>query len=139
MKITPYLLALNGFQEVENTHMHYWHRMETYKPKNSWGQWEFIIDITPGNYCGEFEPVKYETTGVWTVSVAAPGLYLHMHIKDFRDLMALSEVIARNQHGFEQIPPIEIYVPEVYTANDWERGEFDQKHWDEINYKYLDE
>lgn len=139
MKITPYLLVLNGFKEVETSWGSYWKRVEIDKPKNDWGQWEFIIDITPGDYCGEFAPVKYEAAGVWTVSVTAPGLYLHMHIKDFCDLMALSEVIARNQHGFEQIHPIEIYVPEVYVANDWERGDWDQERWDEINYKYLDE
>lgn len=137
MKITPYLLALNGFQVVENTDTHYWRRMETYKPGNSWGEWQFIIDITPGNKCGEFVPVKYEAIGVWNVSVAAPGLYMHIHIKDFYDLIAISEVIARNQHGFENIPSVEIHVPEIYVENNWERGEFDQSHWDDRSYSYI--
>ena len=133
MKITPYLLALNGFTQVTGVGIEFWRRVEV----GHNGLKHLIIDIKQGNgHEDGYQNVEYDVPGVWHVDVYGPGVFVALQVKQFQDLMALSEIIARNQHGFTDVPPIEIGVPDIYTANDWERGDYDQYLWDDHSYSY---
>ena len=120
MKITPYLLQLNGF--------------ETYPGrKNCWRR------VNKGHKTGHVIEMQVEPAGInglWLVQYRALDTTCNCYLKTFQDLMSLSEVFARNRHGYTDVEPIEVYVPNIYTECDWERGEYDQFGFDENTYEY---
>lgn len=124
MKITPYLLWLNGF---ENLGMNLWKRVE----KGLFSGHEIHFQIEP----------TLEDTGLWLIRyfVFKDGVACQrceFCTRSFQDLMQFSEVMARNRYGYSDVDPIEIYVPHTYTQNDWERGDYDQLAFNETTYSY---
>lgn len=124
MEITPYLLWLNGFEEDPQTQI--WTR------------------INPGNTAGAnkekitcrmmVQPTMWPH--VWKVQYEGPGHRYIGHIGSFQDLMAISEAIAHNSGFYTTTDPIEVYVPEIYTADQWFRGDYDQSTWDSSKHVY---
>ena len=123
MKITPYLLWLNGFQNYAGRQQ-CWRRVE----KSPLSDHTIEMQVEPA--CNN---------GLWLVRYRAIGTTCDCYLKTFQDLMALSEVFARNCHGYSDVNPIEIYIPKAYTTGDWIRGDYDQSTFDEYKYRYIDE
>lgn len=123
MKITPYLLWLNGFQPFVGRQQ-CWYRIE----KSPLSGHTIEMQVEPA--C---------INGLWLVRYGALDTSCACYLKTFQDLMSLSEVFARNRHGYSDVNPIEIYVPHTYVEDDWERGDYDQMSFDEYKYRYIDE
>ena len=123
MKITPYLLWLNGFQNYAGRHQ-CWRRVE----KSPFSNHKIEMQVEPA--CID---------GLWLVRYRAQDTTCDCYLRTFNDLMSLSEVFARNRHGYSDVDPIEIYVPHTYAQDDWERGDLDQQSFDEYKYKYCNE
>lgn len=120
MKITPYLLHLNGFTPYKGR-KECWERLNTSKLSGH----DIWMMVEPACAYGD-----------WHVQYVAPGVKCDFYVHTFQDLMAFSEVMARNRHGYTDVDPIEVYVPNIYTEYDWERGEYDQFAWNEREYRY---
>lgn len=127
MKITPYLLWLNGFQNYAGRQQ-CWRRIE----KSPLSGHTIEMQVEPAAIQGLWL-VRYRSTGV-----RCP-VSCDCYLKTFQDLMSLSEVFARNCHGYTDVNPIEIYVPHSYVEDDWERGDYDQMSFDAYKYRYIDE
>lgn len=123
MKITPYLLWLNGFQNQAGRQQ-CWRRVE----KSPLSDHTIEMQVEPA--C---------INGLWLVRYRALDTKCDCYLRTFQDLMALSEVFANNRHGYTDVDPIEIYVPHTYVQDDWERGDLDQQSFDEYKYRYIDE
>ena len=124
MKITPYLLYINGFDNYGGRN-NCWRRIETGKPSDH----KIEMQVEPAAIQGLWL-VRYRSTGV-----RCP-VSCDCYLKTFQDLMALSEIFARNREGYTDVKPIEICVPEIYTSGDWERGDYDQFAFNEKTYQY---
>lgn len=124
MKITPYLLYINGF-DIYGGRNNCWRRIES-NPASGHN-----IEMT-------VEPAAIQ--GLWLVSYRANQVRCpvccDVYLKSFQDLMALSEIFARNREGYTDVKPIEICIPEIYTREDWERGDYDQFAFNEKTYQY---
>lgn len=121
MKITPYLLWLNGFKPYEGR-TECWRRVE-------------INPFTTNTIEMIVEPACFNC--VWKVYYRAPEVKCELYIKTFQDLMKFSEVMSNNRHGFTEVHPIVLTIPNFYTENDWERGDLDQGLFDEKIYQYV--
>ena len=124
MKITPYLLYLNGFDNHGGRN-NCWRRVETGKLSDH----KIEMQVEPAAIQGLWL-VRYRSTGV-----RCP-VSCDCYLKTFQDLMALSEVFARNREGYTDVEPIEVYIPNMYSLDDWERGEYDQFGFNEYKYSY---
>lgn len=123
MKITPYLLWLNGFENYAGRQQ-CWKRIEK-SPLSG-----HTIDM-------QVEPAC--RGGLWLVRYRAQDTRCDCYLRSFQDLMKLSEVLANNRDGYTDVNPIEIYVPHTYVENGWERGSEDQDSFNDILYMYIDD
>ena len=121
MKITPYLLWLNGFEPYEGR-TECWKRV-TFNPLTA-RTIEMIVEPACNN-C------------LWKVYYHASGVSCEFYVKTYQDLMKFSEVMANNRHGYTDVEPIVLTIPDFYTENDWERGDLDQGLFDEKIYQYV--
>lgn len=120
MKITPYLLYINGFDNYAGRN-NCWRRIES-------------NPVSGHNIEMQVEPACIN--GLWLVRYRAMDTTCDCYLKSFQDLMALSEIFARNREGYTDVKPIEICIPEIYTRRDWERGDYDQFAFNEKTYQY---
>lgn len=128
MKITPYLLWLNGFEPCD---------VET-------GCWRRIISNQVSNPASlhTIEMIIFPAeNGLWDVryyvyGVPACGADCRFLVQTYQDLMKFSGVMANNRHGYTDVEPIILTIPSQYTENDWERGDLDQALFNEKTYRY---
>ena len=119
MKITPYLLWLNGF-EPYNVGTGCWRQMLS----NPITSHTMEMIISPAN------------NGLWDIRYHAYGVDCGFRVRTYQDLMKFSEVMANNRHGYTDVGPIMLTIPSQYTENDWERGDLDQNLFNEKTYQY---
>ena len=124
MKITPYLLYLNGF-DIYAGRINCWRKIE-------WGKHsEHVIEI-------QVEPAAIQ--GLWLVQYNVTGVRCPVscscYLKTWQDLVDFSKLFERNHEGYTNVKPIKIKIPEIYTHNNWERGIYDQVNFDVYKYSY---
>lgn len=123
MKITPYLLALNGFDPYEG-------RKNCFERINTSVRNGLQIRVN-------IEPTGIQ--GAWMVNYTAPGVICHLYVKEFHELQSFLELISKNRLGYEDIQPVLVGIPKTYFEKWWSRGNFDQDNFDQFTYKYKNE
>ena len=120
MKITPYLLALNGFKPYEG-------RQECWTITNKSTRTLGMITVTIEPACSK---------GAWKLNYTGPCVSCDLYVTRFEDLQKFLDVMAANQYDYEDIKPVTVNIPHIYFAGWWARGNWDQENFDEYKYKY---